>query len=205
MTEQETIERFTANTSPTQGHRAPGSLSDSVRPLQQTTGNKKGLSLDVGGNYSGNKLATPSKSPRSFRSSFLLPTRGDNSGLGSNRNNTLGREKLVSRTSSPGLTPIDNSLKQLKLANPGSNYEYFTGNTVFCWGGRLQNTRDKPINIATGFLVVTPSVLYFVFTAPWLWHNISPAIPIIFGYLFYLCISSFIHASVSDPGVSCQF
>lgn len=40
--------------------------------------------------------------------------------------------------------------------------------------------------------------------APWLWHNISPAIPILFAYVFYICFSSFIHASVVDPGVSCN-
>ena len=45
----------------------------------------------------------------------------------------------------------------------GRNHEYFTGNTVFCWGGRIQNTRERPINIFTGMLVVVPSVLYFVF------------------------------------------
>lgn len=38
--------------------------------------------------------------------------------------------------------------------------------------------------------------------APWLWHNVSPAIPILYAYVFFVCISSFIHASVTDPGVS---
>ncbi|KAJ5114696.1 hypothetical protein NUU61_000455 [Penicillium alfredii] len=37
--------------------------------------------------------------------------------------------------------------------------------------------------------------------APWLWHNISPAIPILFAYVFYVCFSSFVHASVVDPGI----
>lgn len=38
--------------------------------------------------------------------------------------------------------------------------------------------------------------------APYLWHNVSPAIPIFFAYNFYICISSFLHGSVTDPGVS---
>ena len=120
---------------------------------------------------------------------------------------TQGREKLPSAASSPGLTPID-APKPTPKQKLGSNYQYFTGNTVFCWGGRLQNTRHRPINIATGLLVVAPSALFFVFSASWLWHNISPAIPIVFAYVFYICMSSFIHASVSDPGVSlptCHF
>jgi palmitoyltransferase ZDHHC9/14/18 len=83
----------------------------------------------------------------------------------------------------------------------GKNYEYFTGNTLFFGGGRLQNSRDKPINIATGIFVVLPSALFFAYSAPWLWHHISPAVPILFAYLFYLCLSSFIHASVVDPGI----
>lgn len=203
MTEQETVERVTANTSPTtNGHHPQGSLSESVRPLQQNTGNSKGLSLNIDKSYkNGNGLSPPSKSPRSFRSSFLLPARGDGGSSSPNRN-AQGREKLASVASSPGLTPIDTLKKSHKPVASGGNYQYFTGNTVFCWGGRLQNTRHKPINIATGLFVTIPAVLFFIFSAPWLWDNISPAIPVVFGYLFYLCISSFIHASVSDPGVS---
>ena len=199
MTELETAERVTANTSPTQGHHPTGSLSESVRPLQRNA-NTKGLSLNVDKSYkNGGGLPTPSKSPRSFRSSFLLPTRGDVAPTSPNRS-TQGREKLSSVASSPGLTPVNPS-KETQSQKLGSNYQYFTGNTVFFWGGRLQNARHKPINVATGLLVIIPSVLFYAFSASWLWHNISPAIPILFAYVFYICMSSFVHASVSDPGV----
>lgn len=67
--------------------------------------------------------------------------------------------------------------------------------------GKRGKKGKKGINIATGLLVVLPCVLFFVFSAPWLWHNISPAIPIIFAYIFYICMSSFFHASTSDPGI----
>jgi len=203
MTEQETMERVTANTSPTHGHHPTGSLTESVRPLQRNAINTKGLSLNIDKSYkNGGGLPTPSKSPRSFRSSFLLPTRGEAAPNSPNRSrSTQGREKLPSAASSPGLTPVD-APKPAPKQKLGSNYQYFTGNTVFCWGGRLQNTRHRPINIATGLFVVAPSALFFIFSASWLWHNISPAIPIVFAYAFYICMSSFIHASVSDPGVS---
>ncbi|CAL3968025.1 unnamed protein product [Diplocarpon coronariae] len=203
MTEQETAERFIANASPTLGHNAAGSLSESVRPLQRNPANKKGLNLALDKSYrNGNGLAVAnsSKSPRSFRSSFLLPTRGDAAPSSLNRS-TQGREKLSSVASSPALTPVDPLGRDLKDPKLGSNYEYFTGNTVFFWGGRFQNTRHRPINIATGILFIIPGVLFFVFSASWLWHNISPAIPIIFAYLFYLAFSSFVHASLSDPGI----
>lgn len=204
MTEHETAERVTANTSPTHGHNATGSLTESVRPLQRGPANSKGLTVNIDKGYkNGGNLPTPSKSPRSFRSSFLLPNRGDVASSSPNRS-TQGREKLSSAASSPGLTPTD-APKPIPKQKLGTNYEYFTGNTVFFWGGRLQNTRDKPISIATGLAVVLPGVLFFVFSAPWLWHHISPAIPIVFAYGFYICLSSFTHASLSDPGVRFPF
>ena len=203
FTEQEAADRMTANTSP-QGYYAPGSLSESVRPLQKPSlSNTKGLSLDVTKNTkSSNNLSTPAKSPRSFRSNFLMPSRGDRASVSPNRS-MQGREKLSSVASSPGLVSIDTHHKSPPRSKSGGvNYQFFQGSTVFFWGGRLQNTRDKPVNIATGLLVVLPAVLWFVFSAPWIWRNVSPAIPIIFGYIFFLCMSSFFHASLSDPGVS---
>ncbi|CAG8979071.1 hypothetical protein HYALB_00000200 [Hymenoscyphus albidus] len=200
ITDQGTADRLIANTSPTQGHRANGSLSESVRPLQRPTGNNhQGLSLNVDKGYKlGDNLPAPSKSPRSFRSSFLLPSR-DNP-PGSPDRSTRGREKLASVASSPGLT-ADIQKPEAEPARLGLNYQYFTGNTIFCWGGRLQNTRSKPINVFTGLLVVTPVLLFFVFSASFLWHNVSPALPIIVAYVSYITMSSFIHASVSDPGI----
>ncbi|KAG9230635.1 DHHC palmitoyltransferase-domain-containing protein [Amylocarpus encephaloides] len=199
MTEQETTERVTANTSPSHGHYPTGSLTDSVRPLQRGIVNNKNLSLNIDKGWKNSaNLPTPAKSPRSFRSSFLLPTRGDDTNT-PNRS-TTGREKLPSVASSPGLPPDVKKPAPIP-AKLGTNYQYFTGNTVFCWGGRLQNARDNPINIATGTFALLPGVLFFAFSASWLWHNISPAIPIVYAYVFYICISSFIHASVSDPGI----
>jgi palmitoyltransferase ZDHHC9/14/18 len=211
MTEHDISGRITSNASPTYdhptgSHHQTGSLSESVRPLQGNTSNSKGLSLNVDKAYmNGGNLQTPSKSPRSFRSSFLLPSRADMAPNSPNRS-THGREKLSSIASSPALTPTTSKRNEVPVAKPnlGKNHQYFTGNTRFWWGGRLQNARDRPVNIATGTLVVMPGVLFFIFSAPWLWYNISPAIPIIFAYIFYICLSSFIHASVSDPGVRIQ-
>ncbi|KAK0733677.1 DHHC palmitoyltransferase-domain-containing protein [Lasiosphaeria miniovina] len=205
VTEQETMGRITANTSPTHGHNAAASVTDSVRPLQRKPGSGNNLTVNVDKNYKlGGNVPSPIRTPRSFRSSFLLPGRIE-SHDGSNRE-IQGGEKLESIASSPHLPPPsrdgnvqpkpDNEKTKL-----GRNYEYFEGNTVFFLGGRAQNTRHRPINIATGSLVVLPSILFFVFSAPWIWNNISPAIPIIFAYAFYISISSFFHASVTDPGI----
>lgn len=201
-----TMSNTMSNTSPTRdvhGHYSIGSLSSSVRPLQHNP-NAAGLSVNT--NYRSQQIPTPSKSPHSFRSSFLLPTRTDISPHSPNRS-TQGHEKLSSGNTSPAQRQSTATLPAPSRAPPPDprrekNYQYFPGNTRFWLGGRLQNARDRPVNIATGFFVVLPAVLFFVFSAPWLWHNVSPAIPVVFAYIFYICFSSFIHASVSDPGVS---
>ncbi|KAH8590255.1 DHHC palmitoyltransferase-domain-containing protein [Bisporella sp. PMI_857] len=206
FTERETMDRVTANTSPTQGHHPAGSLTESVRPLQRGNANAKGLSVNIDKSYKSG-IPTATKSPHSFRSSFLLPSRGDNAPNSPNRS-THGREKLSSIASSPGMTPTDAAqtdpmakAKAKAVKNLGTNSDYFQGNTCFWLGGRYQNAQDRPVNIATFLLVLTPGVLFFIFSASWLWHNVSPAIPIAFGYLYYICLSSFIHGSFSDPGI----
>lgn len=203
-------DRVTANTSPSYGHYPTDSMSESVRPLQNksTDGRVNGLTIRVDKNYNvRDNLPTPVRTPRSFRSSFMLPTRNGSPQTGPNRD-MQGGEKLESIASSPQLSPADlaaaaaqDSAAEKMAVAVGRNFEFFQGNTVFFLGGRFQNTRSTPINIATGSLVVVPSILWFAFSAPWLWENISPAVPITFAYLFYICISSFIHASVSDPGI----
>jgi palmitoyltransferase ZDHHC9/14/18 len=74
-----------------------------------------------------------------------------------------GHEKLSSAESSPRLARKEATKQEVKK-ELGKNHEYFSGNTVFCWGGRFQNTRDRPINILTGLIVVVPAALFFAFS-----------------------------------------
>ncbi|KAL7800033.1 DHHC palmitoyltransferase domain-containing protein [Trichoderma ceciliae] len=212
-TDHDTFDQATETTSPT-GHYAAGSMSESVRPLRKASAQEKSppRRLDLGGDKNPRDLrASPSpmvKTPRSFGSTFL-PGMGDrDQGQSGQNRNTAGVEKLASSASSPRLNPVDSKPrpKPKSAAVPPKtrkhrNYEYFEGNTMFLFGGRWQNTRQRPINIATGLFVVIPCVLFFIFEAPWLWHHVSPAIPIVFAYLAYICFSSFLHASISDPGI----
>ena len=208
MTDPDMYDRVTTTTSPTQGYYPAGSTSDSVRPLHKKSNSGAG---PVAGSTIKERpnAPSPAKSSRSFRSSFLMPGRGEQ-GQHSRNRSTEGAEKLSSGASSPRLGPREahagpshqNEQPQSAGHAVGKVFQYFEGNTRFCLGGRWQNTKQKPINLATGFFVVAPCVIFFVFEAPWLWHNISPALPIVFGYLAYICFSSFLHASVSDPGVS---
>ncbi|KAI0020623.1 DHHC palmitoyltransferase-domain-containing protein [Xylariomycetidae sp. FL0641] len=204
----EPYDRITATTSPTHGHHPADSVTDSVRPLQRKKPGDKNMSIDIDKSkgFNNGTNAPAVTSPRSFRSSLFMG-RGESAEPPTNRS-MPGAEKLSSGCSSPRFTPRAPETpsakpKPVKQVTPGRgyNYEYFEGNTVFCIGGRLQNTRHRPINIATGLFVVIPAVLFFARSAPYLWFNVSPAVPIVFAYLFYICMSSFLHASGSDPGI----
>ncbi len=159
FTEQDGPDRGTANTSPT-GYGTVQSMTESVRPLQDRSSNPRPTHLDLHKEYkkSHNMLSPPSKSPRSFRSSFLLPTKGDVQPS----NDTQGRERLSSGASSPRSARA--KVQQEVRREVGRNYQYFAGNTVFCLGGRLQNARDRPMNVATGIVVILPGVLFFAYS-----------------------------------------
>ncbi|KAG1234214.1 hypothetical protein G6F68_018998 [Rhizopus microsporus] len=36
---------------------------------------------------------------------------------------------------------------------------------------------------------------------PWLWYQLSPAIPVVFAYLFILALASMLKTSWTDPGI----
>ncbi|KAF2467239.1 zf-DHHC-domain-containing protein [Lindgomyces ingoldianus] len=194
ITDRDMPDRTTANTTPT-GAETVRSRGESITPLARPR--PQHLDLSKAHKNDSGKLPTPSKSPRSFKSSFILPSR---EGRSSQMRPQQGHEKLASAESSPRMTRKE-ATKEAVKRELGKNYHYFSGNTAFCWGGRLQNARDRPVNIATGILILVPSALFFTFSAPWLWLHLSPAIPILFGYLFCVCISSFLHASATDPGI----
>lgn len=153
-------DRTTANTSPN-GAETVQSRGESITPLQRPR--PQHLDLSTIHNDSGH-LPTPGKSPRSFKSNFLLPSR---EGRPSRRNSQMrpseAHEKLASAESSPRMARKENT-KAIVKKELGKNYEYFSGNTVFCAGGRLQNSREMPINVATGLFIMIPAALFFAFS-----------------------------------------
>ena len=169
FTDQEGVDRASFNASPS-GYETVQSAGDSTRPLQAKSPSSRPAHLDLGKNYkqdgAGHSIKT--KSPKSFRASFLLPTKGGSPP----RKETRRHERLSSDVASQRSPQVKEPPKPNIAA--GSNYEYFTGNTVFCWGGRLQNTRHRPINVGTGIFVLLPSVLFFVYSLVnsifWLMH-----------------------------------
>lgn len=150
-------DRNTSNASPA-GNTTIRSLGESVRLLRDRDQKEKPQRLNLGANYTGNAgQEAPPKSPLSFLSL-------QNRGAGHNHDSRAhqGHEHLSSAGSSPG--SIDLKKPPLQKTNLGKNYQYFLGNTFFCGGGRFQNSRDKPVNIATGLLIVVPSALFFGFS-----------------------------------------
>ncbi|KAI0423038.1 palmitoyltransferase ERF2 [Xylaria grammica] len=202
----EPYDRITTTTSPTHGYYPTASVTDSVSPLHRKQAEEKGLTLNLekSSNYRNTgSPPSPARTPHSFRSSLFMSGMGDSATTRPNHD-MHGAEKLSSGASSPRL--IGNAAGTSAKESPpnpqlGRNHEYFEGNTAFYLGGRLQNTRYRPINIGTGFLIVLPAALFFGACAPYLWHNLSPAVPIIFAYIFVISMSSFLRASLSDPGI----
>lgn len=147
-------ERDTVNASPT-GNATLQSTGESERPLQTGSSNRrpKYQSLDDTKQNAG--IHPPvQKSPMAFSANFLVSTKRDISGL--------REERELRHVSSPN-TPAASAPSE-KTPKPGMNYQYFSGNTVFCWRGRLQNSRGQPANIITGILVVLPAALFLVYS-----------------------------------------
>ena len=144
----------TATASPI-GNTTVQSQGDSVRLLKEREAHRP-QNLTVGSNYrDGVPQEQPQRSPKgSFRSGFSLGT----------KRHSLGHHQLSSNASSPRFDLTKSGPKKQSRVDLGRNHEYYEGNTVFFWGGRLQNARDRPINIATGIFVILPAVLFFVFS-----------------------------------------
>lgn len=104
----------------------------------------------------GAKAERRGRSPRSMVSSFRQASM-----RGADWSNT--HEKLASRETLPN-PAVDHSLPNSPKEDAGRNYQYFSGNTVFFWGGRFQNTRSRPISVFTALLVIVPAILFFVFS-----------------------------------------
>lgn len=130
----------------------------------------------------------------------ILPSLARKSGSSPSSSTSL--QRLVSwiitvPTNRPNNNVLDEKAQQ--------NYQHFSiYNYVFCFGGRARtnlNFTRRPYVALTALLIVSPGVLFYVFLGKWLWHNLSPAVVVIFGYLWLHCLLSFYKAATTDPGV----
>ncbi|KAH3681556.1 hypothetical protein WICPIJ_007430, partial [Wickerhamomyces pijperi] len=86
---------------------------------------------------------------------------------------------------------------------PGArNFIYWNSNNViFLLGGRLRVNKRKPISLFVLTMIILPFVFFCVFDLKFTWRELNPAPPIIFVYCWLVCLTSFIKASTSDPGI----
>lgn len=77
--------------------------------------------------------------------------------------NNYGRNRNWSDSKRPlqQQTPTPRSRQEHEA---GINYQYFSGNTIFFLGGRIQNARDRPVNIFSGLCVIVPALLFLIFS-----------------------------------------
>ena len=152
----------TASGSPV-GNTTSRSLGDGLRLLnerseqQESQPRTKPQHL----NLSNLKGDTPQKSPLSFRSGLSFGNKRHSAGFGHQHLSSNGTSQ------NGGAVSLSGALEQQynqKRVPPSRNYEYFQGNTIFWLGGRLQNARDRPVNIVTGVLLILPAILFFIFS-----------------------------------------
>jgi len=136
FTEQD--EQGAYDASPTE-YATVRSTGGSERPLRNSAPNPRQMHLNIDKPDNG--------SPKSWRGSF-------------HRKETQGHERLSSSNNSPTFAKKPPQVP----SKAGINYQYFSGNTFFCWGGRLQNTRDRPVNVASAIIVILPAILFLVYS-----------------------------------------
>ncbi|KAI9025200.1 DHHC palmitoyltransferase-domain-containing protein [Phycomyces nitens] len=104
----------------------------------------------------------------------------------------------ISSTSIQAQPPVQTlSVPQLQRRN----YQDFPGRNKFFCGGRFMTSREYWAFLVALVLIIGPSVLFGIFTCPFLWDNVHPAVPIVFCYLFVLSFASMIKTSWTDPGI----
>ena len=161
------IEDRTTNASPI-GNTTNRSLGDSLQLLNERNNQQQSQSRPRPQNLNLSRITQeqPPKSPLSFRSNFSLSSKRREANYGHQHlssNGTSVRESGV-HVSLPDELEHEYKSKDIRRLQQGKNHEYFQGNTIFYLGGRIQNARDRPINIITGVVLILPAILFFVFS-----------------------------------------
>jgi palmitoyltransferase ZDHHC9/14/18 len=100
----------------------------------------------------------------------------------------------LSRAAMPVLDPVTHK--------PMRNYQLHPSRNHFFLNGRMLAGGDSPwAFIGSLAVLLTLTGVWFGTTAPWLWHNVSPAVAVIAGYMALIAMSTMLVTSTSDPGI----
>lgn len=133
------------------------SNEDSQKPLQNHV-LKSSIPTHAGLGRNNKQAASSSTKPKTsvlYQATIVRPARG----MAPMPDNLRGHERTFQEKDSESAPGVQQDPPSI-----GANYQYFLGNTVFFWGGRLQNARKLPISVATGVLAVLPSVLFLYYS-----------------------------------------
>ncbi|KAK9368684.1 DHHC palmitoyltransferase-domain-containing protein [Lipomyces kononenkoae] len=86
-------------------------------------------------------------------------------------------------------------------SNRPQEYNSLRSATIVYLQKYVQSSGKKLYAILVFAAISVPAGLFFGFTAPWIWNNISYFLPIIFAYVLLLCVISLYRSAGSDPGV----
>ncbi|KAK9326736.1 DHHC palmitoyltransferase-domain-containing protein [Lipomyces starkeyi] len=81
------------------------------------------------------------------------------------------------------------------------NYQMFPGHATFYLKGHFQSAGKRSYSLLVFAAIAVPAGLFFGFTAPWIWNNVSQSLPIVFSYILLLCVMSLVRSAGSDPGI----
>ncbi|KAG8506740.1 Palmitoyltransferase ZDHHC18, partial [Galemys pyrenaicus] len=84
---------------------------------------------------------------------------------------------------------------------PQRKWEVFPGRNRFYCGGRLMLAGHGGVFALTLLLILTTTILFFVFDCPFLASQLTLAIPIIAAILFFFVMSCLLQTSFTDPGI----
>ncbi|KAE8220878.1 hypothetical protein CF319_g5666 [Tilletia indica] len=129
-----------------------------------------------------------------------------NGTMRSGRSGHSARARPQSTFSTHALEPAQDRAQARKVAPTRTakerNHTKHAGANRFFFCGRILTSGANPLPFI-GCLILMMAIpgLFFGFVAPYIWRGFSPALVIIFAYLFLVAVVNMLVTATSDPGI----